>query len=209
MGEREPPARREKIALRGVAGSGLEFKGLPQRGILQSLRAQGVINGQIEETRAGNIEDFIPIFDKSNVISPIRRITRETVTLLGAAGFVLDIEILAPRDKILVIRALTWETEFGAPGLPISLAVLFVGFSTIPVASRVFFTSNGPFPISNRVIGDVDSSLTIPFNNLLPLALLPQDRLVFRQTISPQAILGSRLNWFEEEYLSPFRPAGL
>lgn len=200
---------REKIALRGVVGQGAEVRGLPQKGILQSLLAEGVIRGRIDAARAGNIEAFTPVFDKSDVIKPIARRTRQIFLTSPGAVLELSLAIEAPQDQIIVIRALTWETSFGTVNIPINTNVRFVGREDDLGGAFPFLNSNAPVPISNRVIGDVDSLLSGLFYQVLPLALLSGDSLVFNQTISPPAILGSRLIWFEETYLSPFRPAGL
>lgn len=200
---------REKIALRGVVGQGAEVRGLPQKGILQSLLAEGVIRGRIDASRAGNIEAFTPIFDKSDVIKPIARRTRIAFVTAGAPVLDLSVFIEAAADQILVIRALTWETSFGAPGIPINTNVRFEGRQDDAAGAFPFLNSNAPIPISNRVIGDVASPLTELFYQLLPFSLLSGDRVTFNQTISPAALIGSRIIWFEEQYLSPFRPAGL
>jgi len=184
-------------------------RGISQNGLLQSLMREGVSRGVIPDSRATQITEFLPVFDKSNVLSPISRRTRSIFNTLAVPDFNVDIEILVPPDVILVIRALTWETSFGAVGVPGSLDVRIRGRESDGVPIIPFLTSLAPIPLSNRVIGDTASPLTDLFLSLLPLALLPGDSLIFRQAVSPVALLGSRLTWFQETYLAPFRPAGL
>lgn len=184
-------------------------RGISQNGLLQSLQREGISRGVIDESRATQITEFISVFDKSDVLKPIARRTTSVSDSLAVAGNDLLVEILAPRDRILVIRSLVWEVEIG--GLPPNgVQVRFSGRQDEFVGSTFpFLIDNGPFPISNRVIGDVASPLSALFYQFLPIALLPGDRLIFVQTASPPAILGSRVIWFEETHLAPFRPAGL
>lgn len=207
MGERDP--RLARFALRGEAERRGDVTGLARRGILQSLQHEGISRGQIEDGRAGDVQDFVPIFDKSDAIKPIQRRTRNFDATLTVVEFNLDVTITPDPNTIMVIRSLSWLTSFGALGVPDALEVRFNGRQAVPGTANVFLTSTGPIPISNRVIGDVDSELTAQFNRLLPLSLLPGDRLVFRQVISPQALLGTRILAFIETHLAPFRPAGL
>jgi len=184
-------------------------RGISQNGLLQSLQREGVTRGVIPDGRATQITDFIGVFDKSNVLSPVIRRTANVDNTLLAPAPNVDVQIVAPVNEILVIRALTWEVAFGTVNVPGSLEIRFIG-KEAGVASLIpFMTSTAPIPLSNRVIGDDVSPLTALFLSALPIALLPGDILRFRQTASPFVILGSRVVWFQETYLAPFRPPGL
>lgn len=184
-------------------------RGLPGNSLLQLLIQQGIIRGQVDDQRGGYLEDFLQSFDISDVLSPIVRSARELNQGTGAQLF-FDLDLTGAADRILVIRALTWTIlEGGQVLLPDTLLVQLRGATMESATQPTFLETSGPFPVSDRVIGDLASTLTAEFNRLLPIVLLPGDILTFRQEIAPAAVLGSRLNWIEETYFAPFRPAGL
>lgn len=206
MGELGPvPDARQQQFLQARAQALLEAQeqGLPGLGLRQKLQAEGVISGQITDSRAENIQDFTSVFDKSDVLKPIER---ETVELSNSItpGLSVVISVIAPRGVILVLRDVVW-TSTGA-----AFDEARVRFrSRSGVGSGSFLLDTGPFPVSGVLIGDVRSLLTAAFLSLLPFAVLQLGRVDFELLSAAPVNLSAKLTVHRESHYSPFRPAGL
>jgi len=174
------------------------------RGLYAFLLQKGIIRGQLDDQRAAGLDDFQATFDVSQILSPIQRSTL-VVQDTNPATALLTSTITAPKDRVLVIRALTWLVR---GDIPLEYGVSFRG--RVDAAGPVFtLSSTGPLPASTRIIGDVESALTREFNRLLPYAILPGGRVQFSSRYQIASDANQSINFLQELYLSPFRPAGL
>jgi len=196
------------LARAGMAVPVAQSRQLPNQGLRQSLQAEGVIKGQIEDAKADNVTDFVATFDKSDVLKPIQR---TTVTLVASvvAGNVVIVQIEAPVDQIVVIRKLALTFSVGQD-TPDFFQVTWLGAQS-PTGEGPFLFSSGPFPLSGVVIGDVVSPFTQAFNDLLPISIYPGGRIQFRAEISGPGSgdMTIKCIFLQEIHYSPFRPAGL
>lgn len=199
------PVERQQQILQARAQALLaaQEQGLPGLGLRQKLQAEGVIAGQITDSRAENIQDFTSVFDKSDVLKPVQRQTDE-LTNAVAPGVLSIISVIAPRGIILVLREVVWETTGDAFD---EARVRFRSRSG--AAGGSFLLDAGPFPVSRMLIGDVRSPLTQAFLSLLPFSILELGRVDFELKSFVPANLSSKLTVHRESHYSPFRPAGL
>ena len=200
MGERGVP-QAESVPVHFVPAPAP--RGIASNGLLQQLQREGVTRKVPSDAPASQITEFVPVFDKSNVLSPILRTTEQEIGTANDA--ILTVSIVGLPNLVLVVRSLS--VLLGAA--PDSIEIDFRGRADLTTALHSFFFFGGPFPVSALVVGDVDSPLTNAFNALLPLALLPGDRIDFTTRTSVLATHDTQVNWFQELYLLPFRPAGL
>jgi len=200
MGERAPEAAPVFIVPEPTPG------GRPSdAGLLRSLYAEGICRGLIPDSRAQGVTQFVPIFDKSDVLKPIQSSTQQISDTAGGPVVALVSTILAPIDRVVVIRSLAWTVAATFGDL---FRVRFAGREDNPL----FFAQlehEAPIPSSQRVIGDTASALTAEFNRLLPIALLPGDSIIFTQIRTIAAVMTNNLTWRQQNYIAPFRPAGL
>jgi len=204
MGEdRCPPPPVEVRIVRGDSAPGV-----PTETLGQYLLRNGIIKDLPAPIAGGFIEDFGVDFEINCVLSPLEREEVDTSGQSVGAANGLDITIAGIPNRVRVIRSLSFEIALpGGPGIPDDIAVLFDAQVALFPGTHLF--QAGPFPASDLVIGDVSSPLTSHMRQLLPLALLPGDELVFRQQVTPAVVLSGTVRTFEEQYLLPFRPPGL
>jgi len=204
MGELEQPPVPVFITPRPLPG------GVPSAGgLLQTLQSEGITKGVIQDSRAQQVNNFVPFFDLSQVLDPVQRVSDESNIGTGAAFVdILLNTITAPANQNLVIRSLAWRVQGGGL-LPVDLVEIRHRAKAGTGGLNAHYTFSGPFPISNWVIGDVDSPLTQVFKDSLPFALLPGERLEFVQRFAPTTPMLSELSFLRENYVAPFRPAGL
>lgn len=182
--------------------------GVPKETLTRFLITNGIIKESEPESRGLFVEDFQVTFPLDCIISPIDRSTDTQSNTLGVAGNFVEVEITGLRNRVVVIRSLSWQTNFGAGAqTPDSTELRIRANQTSGLGPFLF--QDGGIPASSRVIGDVTSPFTAAFATLLPIALVPADRLIFRQDRAVAAILGSEVTVFRELYQLPFRPAGL
>jgi len=183
--------------------------GVPDQTLQQYLLENGILKSAPPPVAGGLVEDFQTTFGIDCIYAPLFRENLNKNSVAGAPVNAIDVVLAGVKDRVRVIRELSWEIEFpsGVNAVPDDVRILMdAQVSALP--GTMFFDS-GPFTASNFVIGDVASPLTETFRKLLPYALLPGDTLTFRQTRAAAAILGSNISTIEEQYLLPFRPAGL
>lgn len=180
--------------------------GVPGRTLSRYLLENAITRNTLNEQRGGFVEDFQTTFPIDCIIRPL---ARESPTDSATTSPVLQFErtISGVAEEVIVIRSLTWLIGFAATATPDSVSVLL---DTAETDGQIeHFRAEAPFVGSGRVIGDAASPLSLLFRQLLPLALLPGDRLIFRQNIGVAAALGSQVSRFQERSQLPFRPAGL
>jgi len=202
MGERDPAF---KQALRGEPDRQPTIRGLRSAGLRQSLQKEGIIRGQIADARADDIDDFVAVFDKSDVLKPTQRTILElAVASITDAEVTMTVE--AAVNEIIVIRKLSWSFS---GDIPDSVEVRFQGAQATATAIGPILFHAGPFPVSDLVIGDVSSPLTKIFQTLLPISILPKGKVVLVQSLLPIGQLIGKASVLIETHYSPFRPAGL
>jgi len=180
--------------------------GVPVSTLSRFLLENGITRNTLNDARGGFVQDFQVTFPIDCIIRPL---ARETPTDSATTSPVLQFEriITGINEQVIVIRSLTWLIGFAATATPDSVSILL---DTAETDGQIeHFRAEAPFVSSGRVIGDAASPLSLLFSQFLPLALLPGDRLIFRQTIGVAAALGSQVSRFQERSQLPFRPAGL
>jgi len=202
MGENQ--CEPEPIPVRIVRDASIA--GVPAQTLGQYLLRNGIIKELPAPIAGGFIEDFQVTFESNCVLSPLSRDEIDT-TETGDPVNSVDVVISGRANRVRVIRSLSWEIGIGAALTPDDCSVLFDAQVSLFGGTHLF--DPGPFPASDFVIGDVTSELTSHFRQLLPIALLPGDQMIFRQARVAAGLLTSTVRTFEEEYLLPFRPPGL
>jgi len=183
--------------------------GVPNQTLQQYLLENGILKEAAPPVGGGLVEDFQTTFGIDCIYAPLFRENLNINAVSPGVANALDIVLSGVKERVRVIRELSWEIEFpsGTNATPDDVRILFdAQVSALP--GTMFFQS-GPLPASDFVIGDTSSPLTSQFKALLPYALLPGDTITFRQTRAAAAILGSNISTIEEQWLLPFRPAGL
>jgi len=180
--------------------------GIPARTLGQYLLRNGIIKDLAAPLAGGFVEDFSINFEVNCVLSPLEREEINTTETI-AAGNAVDVTISGRPNRVRVVRSLSWEIGIGGAVTPDDCSVLFDAQVSLFGGTHLF--DPGPFPASDFVIGDVTSALTSHMRALLPIALLPGDEMIFRQSRLAAGLLTSTVRTFEEEYLLPFRPPGL
>jgi len=183
--------------------------GVPNVTLQQYLLQNGILKSAPPVVGGGLVEDFQTTFGIDCIYAPLFRENLNKSRVAAAPVNAIDVVLAGVKDRVRVIRELSWEIEFpsGVNAVPDDVRILMdAQVSALP--GTMFFDS-GPFAPSNFVIGDTSSPLTASFRQLLPYALLPGDTITFRQTVTPAAVLGSNISTIEEQWLLPFRPAGL
>jgi len=204
MGERGVP---DPVAIPVFLVPQPTTKGIASSGLLQSLQREGISKGVIPDSKAQQVTDFIPIFDKSDVLSPTQKSNEAITQVTNAPDTVNIVRIRAPVDQILVIRSLgvNWG---GTLLIPDRIEV-----RSLPKQSglqgSIYLQSDGPFPLSDQVVGDVASQMTAAVARSLPIALLPEEELQVRAIRVPGITIQLTVTWLQELYVAPFRPAGL
>lgn len=180
--------------------------GVPVTTLSQFLLQNGITRNTLNDQRGGFVEDFQTTFPIDCIIRPLARET-PTDSAVSSPVFQFERTIVGVAEQVVTIRSLTWLVGFAGTATPDSVSVLL---DTPQTDGQVeHFRAEAPFVASGRVIGDAASPLSLLFSQLLPLALLPGDRLIFRQNIGVAAALGSQVSRFQERSQLPFRPAGL
>lgn len=183
-------------------------KGIASSGLLQSLQREGISKGVIPDSKAQQVTDFVPVFDKSDVLSPTQKSNQVLTVVTVPPAAVNVVVITAPVDQILVIRSLgvNWG---GTASIPDRIEIRALPRQS-GLQGVIYLQSDGPFPISDQVIGDSASPITALVLATLPIALLPREILQIR-AISPVPLITMQLtvSWLQELYVAPFRPAGL
>jgi len=179
--------------------------GVPTQTFALYLLKNGIITGELPTVSGGFVDDFLTTFSIDCVLAPVSRRTFTQNNVTGGAFF-LELVILGIKNRIRVIRSLAWQIGFASTGTPDKASVRIEAVETD--GPKNHFELDQPFVASGKVIGDGRSSLSSLFRQILPLALLPGDKLIFRQDVSVVTPLGNEVTIYDELWQVPFRPAG-